>query len=855
MDTNSSSILNLQNSRFNQNGEEDEPMNQRRETTTQEENNQFDIEAARTILVQIRELIAKWSMSQNDEEMDKNLKELFYMSDEAKFIHQKYFGGAINDIDDVREYLNQRDVSKHCEIIKEIAKQHESHVYEIMLNLLQEGIIDDTYVVRKQFMESVESEQDEDLIAYSKISNSIHRIFQIINLCCDHLISRIIVKNVLVTNVAEDQKDSLLHKYMLTNQTFASLVDPDGQDDNPVLYITLQLIKKLEIDGYKKNNDFVVKQKMIDGFGTFFWENHMSIEDYVTKMCSVTNNSDLFKKLNTKNSRKQIKKAVIDNLIESDWFSFKQIKVCRNAWSFKDGIFLGDCGVFVPYEKAHKYVPKDFTTVLYLDQTLMCASKLTVKVKCSDLIFLLWYGSKMPCKHVPKRFYSNIFGLYVPFEEENTNGMTIDQLEMVKARQAAEDMQYENIMRQTQEICNLQLQSQEEYGYTFPSYEGADHAFLPGSPEEAYRTHNLFELTLEQRLKQYMENVYEQIQTSTFETILQSQNLPKDVRFWVYIMCGRCYWIVNARDNWQVGLFIIGKAGTGKSTMLNIIGDAYPNDFIGIISSKTERTFGLSKLENAHLVLCPELNTDLQLSQTDLNSMISGENMEICHKGKQKTYKIWDSHIACAGNNLGPWKDNSGATSRRVFAMLYKAMVQDTNGSLRDMARQTLSSFIVKSCILYKRAATKFGINNIWTVCPTYFCDVKRQLRGKINSIAAYLMSGAFTFEENCYMPFDAFKKDYKDWCVQNNKKNPVSFADSDNYESLFMDMGIIVREDTKIYKKTTVQGSFLIGIKPKENIVSVAITQNSSTIEPMSDDLEDFSLQGVNLVNDSMLH
>ena len=52
---------------------------------------------------------------------------------------------------------------------------------------------------------------------------------------------------------------------------------------------------------------------------------------------------------------------------------------------------------------------------------------------------------------------------------------------------------------------------------------------------------------------------------------------------------------VNERDGWQIIPFFKGKAGTGKSTILQCVERIYPTELVGIMSNNLEKKFEIFK--------------------------------------------------------------------------------------------------------------------------------------------------------------------------------------------------------------------------------------------------------------------
>jgi hypothetical protein len=73
------------------------------------------------------------------------------------------------------------------------------------------------------------------------------------------------------------------------------------------------------------------------------------------------------------------------------------------------------------------------------------------------------------------------------------------------------------------------------------------------------------------------------IRTPYMDRLLKDQGFSYLVRKWIYVFLGRLAFelgVDNGGDNWQVCLFIFGKAGTGKTTLVSHILNMYDADDI-----------------------------------------------------------------------------------------------------------------------------------------------------------------------------------------------------------------------------------------------------------------------------------
>lgn len=166
-------------------------------------------------------------------------------------------------------------------------------------------------------------------------------------------------------------------------------------------------------------------------------------------------------------------------------------------------------------------------------------------------------------------------------------------------------------------------------------------------------------------------------------------------------------------DTWQVVLFIKGRAGTGKSTLLRLVADIYKLKDVVIISNNTEGTFGMMSLTPETLLwMAPEVKEDFNLvsgvayvstllsitcadlfflirntqqEQAQFQSLGSHETLSIPRKNK----KPLDCRILCQGLMAGntfptKWKDNAASIRRRLFVINFSNEVKNTVTNLLE---------------------------------------------------------------------------------------------------------------------------------------------------------------------------
>jgi hypothetical protein len=284
------------------------------------------------------------------------------------------------------------------------------------------------------------------------------------------------------------------------------------------------------------------------------------------------------------------------------------------------------------------------------------------------------------------------------------------------------------------------------------------------------------------------------IPTPAFEAILRDQHLGADfdanikrgepgysevqeqlVHRWIYALLGRLMYKVGEKDNWQVILFIHGKANTGKSTIANMIQKLYLKQNIGVLSNNIETKFGLSALLNKFFYICYELKNDFSLDQSEFQSMVSGEDMSVAVKGQTAKTLKWNQPGLFLGNTYaGTWLDNSGSIARRLVIVDFFQEIAASDPQLDQRLELEMPNMILKMNLAYLYMVSKYGRRGIWDkasahgeqVLPDYFHLTQKRMLTSTHPLRLFihtLMSDFYQLDANGYVPLNDFYRRFKE--------------------------------------------------------------------------------------------
>ena len=295
---------------------------------------------------------------------------------------------------------------------------------------------------------------------------------------------------------------------------------------------------------------------------------------------------------------------------------------------------------------------------------------------------------------------------------------------------------------------------------------------------------------------------WEVIETPHIDTIIKFQRLHEheDVVFWFFALLGRWFFNIKDFDDWQVAPLLLGMAGTGKSTILDMIKKAYPANKVPTMSNNIEGQFGLSSLWEGFSWIAPDVKYDFAGNQADLQCIISGESVSVAVKHKTARNVIWKSPGIFGANEVPKFSDNAGSMSRRLVVIQFARLVQKQDGSLGRKLEKELPFFIMKAIKAYRHALQVHGTRGIWENLPPYFHETRGDLQETTNALVHFIRSDKLARGDTMYMPAKEFKEAFNRHCDENHfyKHRWVK----DYYHGPFQMNSLCVRELRRKYPR-----------------------------------------------------
>jgi len=261
------------------------------------------------------------------------------------------------------------------------------------------------------------------------------------------------------------------------------------------------------------------------------------------------------------------------------------------------------------------------------------------------------------------------------------------------------------------------------------------------------------------------------VQTPTFSKLLNDQEIPVDAQKVVFGLIGRLFYEVGELDDWQIVLWLLGRANTGKSTMCKVAQIFYQNEDVAVISNNIEEQFGLGSIYDKLVFMAPEVKKDFRLSQAEFQSMISGEKMSIARKFKDAAGVMFKVPGIIAGNDMPAWMDNSNSVVRRIALVMCLKTIGRTDQNIINRMREEVAALIFKANVAYHMMVESYGDRGAWDCLPAYFKETQNQLKAKTHPVYHFLKSEDLYYAQDVFMPLEQFKVHYNNHARTNNLK------------------------------------------------------------------------------------
>lgn len=264
------------------------------------------------------------------------------------------------------------------------------------------------------------------------------------------------------------------------------------------------------------------------------------------------------------------------------------------------------------------------------------------------------------------------------------------------------------------------------------------------------------------------------------------------------------------KDKWQVFEVLLGRAGTGKSSIAMILQNYFDFEDIEILSSNSKEDFGAQGIGDKLLWMCTELKAKFKaVHPADLQSMATGEAVTLNQKFKgNRCFRKWVVPFLFFGNEpADSWTDNANNMIRRIIYSVFTYPVKNVDNELPSLLKRCIGAIMAQANMFYRCWVRRYGHLTAAQSLTPYFIQNLDQIKRKLNPIRSFLFDETrIVRSPMLYVTNDAFWDLLNDYCVRHNipkvNKNNQQLGD------VFEDAGII--EEPKMSSRNFVRSEYV---------------------------------------------
>ena len=319
--------------------------------------------------------------------------------------------------------------------------------------------------------------------------------------------------------------------------------------------------------------------------------------------------------------------------------------------------------------------------------------------------------------------------------------------------------------------------------------------------------------------------------TPDLDNVLSYQRLDQDTIDNVYALLGRLFYDTRRHDDMQLLLFFKGVAGSGKSSVLNLITECFDKEAIGTLNSNCQDQFSLEHLTDVDIVITYEAKRNMKFDQAVLQQCVSGERTTVVKKGVKSEDMLWRAPFVMAGNELPAWRDAAGSMARRLALIPFNHRVVQQDEELGDRMLKDVLTYITKMTLMYRQMVIRSKKKGFWsvrkdgtTLASAQLIAVRDEIIADLQPLVNFIVrSGKFDIShqdddldpETTYVTEHAFVDKYRTYCRDHNLS--MGTWNQDQYRTVFEDYKITRKQAILEYDNQTTNAYFLFGIRFKQ--------------------------------------
>ena len=231
--------------------------------------------------------------------------------------------------------------------------------------------------------------------------------------------------------------------------------------------------------------------------------------------------------------------------------------------------------------------------------------------------------------------------------------------------------------------------------------------------------------------------------TPSLDKVLNAQ-FDEDTSELLCALLGRAFFKVGQLDDFQVAPYLVGQGGTGKSLITLVIEATMRPGTVGNLAPKREEIFGMANIASKELVIGRDMPAKLSgsLSQELMQTMVSGEQMEIARKNGIATNETWTSPLIVTSNHMPDYITTGSNVSRRFVVFLFNNVIKNPDYTLKHKLKgQELPNIVARCLAAYFNLLRKVETQqtSFWNLAPKKVTEWQAGLTAATNKLYEFL--------------------------------------------------------------------------------------------------------------------